>query len=928
MKQLRILIFISLFFTLPGIVSGKTKVIFSPVDSFNRETPDSLTAVLSDNSGATVDSIFIPEFIVTMSSGARQRIKKATLSFEIKNPGNYELMVKAAGRTPKNIKFEVAADEKEKNLGVIELDKIIELGEVKVVASKVKMVMKGDTIVYNADAFNLAKGSMLDRLIAMLPGAAINDKGQITVNGEFVSSLLINGKDFFKGNPSVALQNIPYYTVNQVKVYRKEGLDAYLRERTEAEKKNDPLVMDVVMKEKFLGTYIGHADVAGGTERRYSLRVFLGGFGKRHNMAVYGNLNNVGANSNPSKDAWIWENGMAGIFDNVYRSAGLTYNYQSDDGKKNVRFNADGSSTSHNNDYLTASTAYFPGDYSTASRSTGSYHSTNGHFNSYLNGTLQLKKAVLSFQTSLYFSHNRGRTGHVSGTHRGDEYLDTISITNPDFINRLFMRTRTKSTDLNIHAAPYVNFKLPVTGDLMTFTVSVTHAESRSESMDVSHNITRTSTDILNRFIKNPGHNDRFLFRTGTGHWFKGGAKIGVGYELEYTDRKNRRALSHFLPDSVMTELPVVTDRLTMVTDLRQSFTATTRTLTNRAEVSGFFSAGNVGFDFRAPFNWIRDRFTDTRAPSISRNTFTVNPSLGISWKFLRFGYSLYNFTPTAEQLLDFTDDSDLMTIRKGNPDLRNQLRHTFSATFSQMLPKRNMNYSLSAGFTEFRRKVANALSYNPDNGVSTITAYNVGGNRDGYVRASFGKEFGYLKRFSLRTNVNGRMERSVAFASTGTPDFALSVVHSMNITPDLSLTYSRERYSVTATGSVTRYQTRGNLESFVKSDAWSGGPTISGWVRLPYDFQIESSVSNTFRTGYADPEMNRSYVYWNASLLKTLGRRGEWSLRLDAVDILGQVSSVSRSVNAQGITETRNSVIGRYFLLHLQYHFNFPKKK
>lgn len=73
---------------------------------------------------------------------------------------------------------------------------------------------------------------------------------------------------------------------------------------------------------------------------------------------------------------------------------------------------------------------------------------------------------------------------------------------------------------------------------------------------------------------------------------------------------------------------------------------------------------------------------------------------------------------------------------------------------------------------------------------------------------------------------------------------------------------------------------------------------------------------------------MNRSYVYWNASLLKSFGKQGKWNLRLDAIDILGQVSSVSRSVNAQGITETRYNVIGRYFLFHIQYHFNFATKK
>lgn len=44
------------------------------------------------------------------------------------------------------------------------------VGEVTVTASKIKFYNRGDTLVYNADAFMLARGSMLDALISQLPG--------------------------------------------------------------------------------------------------------------------------------------------------------------------------------------------------------------------------------------------------------------------------------------------------------------------------------------------------------------------------------------------------------------------------------------------------------------------------------------------------------------------------------------------------------------------------------------------------------------------------------------------------------------------------------------------------------------------------------------------------------------------------------------
>lgn len=70
------------------------------------------------------------------------------------------------------------------------------LGEATVTATKVKFYSKGDTLVFNADAFQLQEGSMLDALIRQLPGVELKSDGRILVNGKQVESLLLNGEDF------------------------------------------------------------------------------------------------------------------------------------------------------------------------------------------------------------------------------------------------------------------------------------------------------------------------------------------------------------------------------------------------------------------------------------------------------------------------------------------------------------------------------------------------------------------------------------------------------------------------------------------------------------------------------------------------------------------------------------------------------------
>lgn len=97
-----------------------------------------------------------------------------------------------------------------------------QLDEVVVKATKIKVVHRGDTIVYDATAFALPEGSMLDALIKQLPGAELKDNGEIFVNGKKVDYLTLNGKKLFKGNNQVMLENLPYYTVKNIKVFNQK----------------------------------------------------------------------------------------------------------------------------------------------------------------------------------------------------------------------------------------------------------------------------------------------------------------------------------------------------------------------------------------------------------------------------------------------------------------------------------------------------------------------------------------------------------------------------------------------------------------------------------------------------------------------------------------------------------------------------------
>ena len=164
------------------------------------------------------------------------------------------------------------------------------LQEVVVKATKVKMVYKGDTIVFNADAFNIPEGSMLDGLIKQLPGVEMKEDGEIFVNGKKIENLTLNGADFFKGKNKMMLENLPYYTVKNVQVFNKRTPKSEFLGRDIEEKE---YTMDVQLKKEYKVGGTVNLEAGYGTDKRYKTR----GFGLRYTdmsrAVLFGGMNNL-----------------------------------------------------------------------------------------------------------------------------------------------------------------------------------------------------------------------------------------------------------------------------------------------------------------------------------------------------------------------------------------------------------------------------------------------------------------------------------------------------------------------------------------------------------------------------------------------------------------------------------------------------------
>ena len=164
------------------------------------------------------------------------------------------------------------------------------LNDAVITANVPKMVIKDDTVVYNADAFRVPEGSVIEALVEALPGAKIDDDGGITINGKAVKKFKLDGRDFMTGNNSAVMKNLPSYVVDKVKAYDEKS---DLSRMTGVDDGNDDFVLEFTTKRSARNGIQANPDLGIGTDGRYGFRLTaMKPFGAMR-YTFMGNANNV-----------------------------------------------------------------------------------------------------------------------------------------------------------------------------------------------------------------------------------------------------------------------------------------------------------------------------------------------------------------------------------------------------------------------------------------------------------------------------------------------------------------------------------------------------------------------------------------------------------------------------------------------------------
>ena len=761
-----------------------------------RPLPKAKVSVLTADSVVIADSLQIIYFL-----NGDNRITKAHFGTKVRTGRDYLVRAQLKGYDDawKRVSVDRQATE-DINIGTLQMRKTrsLDLDEVVVTATRVKFFYRGDTLVYDATAFQLPEGSMLDDLIRQLPGVTLNDQGEIFVNGRKVDELLLGSRSFFGGNKKVLMENLPDYNVKNLKVY-----EVYEKQTDRSEALGydvDPrrYVMDVNLKDEYSQGYIANVEAAASptptlpsregapSERAYLGRGFLLGFTDKLRLTVLANANNVNETRHAGQTGqWSPARMPRSIITTRSAASELSYHSEGDKLKETLR----GEYTSTTDaQTMNQHQERFVGTL-TPTAFTESFSKT-GNRRWSLHNTLTLKLPTY-MNIEADFNHTR-RNG---ATHSAfQETTDTLSIAQRTVgISRgtkwaasLDAQGSVRVGRQNQHLDFYTHLDLSndegEQGEVFKVTKyqgnKVTGYQGDKVTKYQSNKVTTDPADVETRNANSLySRTTAALLSLGFGKELGQNLHFGISDLLAYLRIHSRDNLYH--PASTVGPtgevepadplLPSEIDAIAATLDPANSYEsrATTRqndmtfSLNKTAHYTHSIAHMKVNYDrwrleLQVPMHFYRLRYRRGSLDTLARQTAIFpNPSFRYRnvWKDSRRDLRAHiSYKQTEAEILNrisYRDDSRPLVVKLGNPDLKPSAQTNLGIDYYDGKEPGGGMYHASSSFSYHHRDVAQSLIYDPATGISTFKPMNVSGAYDAHANFSTDHSIGKKRYFT-----------------------------------------------------------------------------------------------------------------------------------------------------------------------------------
>lgn len=949
----------------------KCLVIFGVNEEITEKHLDKVQLALYFN-----DSIQVPYKVI------RADVESSTYMFEFDfRPGKYTLRADKEGYTEVQKDFTVTTKRNTTlGIGTLRMKKIKtrQLKEAVVRATHIKMVTRGDTVVYDAAAFDLAEGSMLDALVAQLPGAELKD-GQIKVNGKFIESLMVNGEDFFAGNPKVALENLPAYTVKNIKVYDRAANDDYLKAKVNGKKINgadEHMVMDVILKKAYSAGWLGNVEGGYGLPSdRYLGKAFGMGYSGKMRIAAFANLNNI-KDTQMGSSSGQWNGGWAQDGEMDVKMGGLDYLYSHDRTKLfgNVTLTHEEPEVERKGSNVTYFNTGDVVERSHSLRNDRKLHLMSAHQFQYSaeRAYFELKPSIDYLKNDYTSISRRAQFSETPEEQYRVQSLDSLFAQNGMASSRFTRNLLTRIGNdqdgksdwmiANLAAnttisfpTTYDNIEIALTGNYRRDTNRYLSSFNRvygnsSPNVGKGDNLFQKSDYVSKTYGMNADIAYTWNYRpyqSGAGHYAL--IKPEIQYDFHCYDQVNTLLHLHeefangangsmmAPPSAISPEQLAVDLNNTYASNLTQNKISPLVSFAY-LYVPSVSSSKSFNADLTLRGDIMHEHLDYDKAQVDTLLTRTVSKfTPTVKFKYKDNGQKIrtevetnYNFTqsvPSIYNQLGTTNDSDPTNVYVNNPGLEKPSTHSVNARYARFHNQRHNNVVLYASYAHTDNAIAQARLYNRATGVNTWMPKNINGNWNTYESVQYNMPFGKKEAFQFQTVTIASYVHSVDYA-TESETLERSVVNNLTLNEQLSLSYRVGKHSFGIRGSISWLNSRSARVDFDNISAFDITAGANASLNLPQNWQIATDINLYSRRGYNDNTLNTTNWVWNTSVAKTI-LKGNLTFRLNAVDILKQISNVQHTVNAQGRTETWVNSQPRYVMLHVVYRFNvMPKKK
>lgn len=851
--------------------------------------------------------------------------------YNVKNvpAGQYVMKVSYIGYHNFFRQVEIKQGQTEFNGGTIILTPNSVVLEEAVIKGTLKQVeVKEDTLIFNADAFKVPEGSVLEELIKKIPGAEVGNDGSIKINGKTVSKILVEGKEFFSNDRNMAMKNLPSNIVEKVKTYDKQSDMAKMTGIDDGEEET---VIDLSIKKGMKNGWFGSVDLGAGTKDRLAERININRFEDQTQYALVGSYNNTSG-----RGGGITKTGMGGLNVALERGKfeiGGNVRYQ---GQKTTSI-----TKSAVQNFITTNASF--------SNSLNRSVSKNGGFN----GDFKIEwkpdsMTTLNFRPSFSVGNSSSNSTGKNATFNDDPYLqqgvdnpleEMEKIAHDIKVNQNMTGNKSTGENYSFNGRLILNRRLNNLGRNFSVQLNGSYSNNENKSYSLSDVIyfqRNDSAALTYRYRTTPNTSENFT--VGFNYTEPLIAKklfLQTSYRFNYSNRHSdgkaydmggvdelitdiRNTGAGYLPWDYYNYLDDDLSRYTDNTNYIHNIDVQLRLVTNYINM-------NVGVNVqpqrqRMEYNY---QGLDTIA---TRNYVRVSPTLNFRYRFnkqhtLRIRYRGNTSQPSITDLFNMTDNSNPLNIRMGNPDLSPSFSNNINIDWNNYLSTTMQSFTARLSFSNTLNAIESRTQYNEETGGRITQPTNVNGNWN--INGNFGWNRPiFVDNFTFNTSTSASYSNNVGYIYQNNQSLK-NTVNNLRLGESIRLNYRTDLWDASLFGNLNYSNQKSKLVPTNNRATYDFSYGASGNIYLENGFGFSTNISMSSRRGYSSANMNTNELIWNAQVSYRFLKGKAATVSLQAYDILSKRSNISRNISATMRSDTETNAIYSYVMAHFIYRFN-----